>query len=398
MKRKILRILLTAAAALCIMQTKEIYAFGFDSVKNFFQGDKEEYTPEEELENQLMKAIEDREEKVVIKKTKEYEESGIWEQIRVAANDIVEENPELYWVKISTGYSLLGGTREEQDKGNIRTFPLTYLDEKEVERRQEEIDEAAREILDRVPEGCSDWEKAKFVHDLLISEITYEDGEDADNLYGALVMKKCVCNGYCMAYEYLLKKLGISCDTVAGYTTEMAREINESSTIPLMAGHAWNKVAITEDGERKSFYVDVTWDDRDRKDSQGREYITYQWFGVSDEDMEKAGRCTSLRKEEENTAAEADDCSYYSRMDAVLGSYDQETIAAAFQRQLEEGNNVLTLRWRTWEEYQEGLTNLIDRQEIYTVLSSLGLDIRQYSYEAERTVDDQKPYVLNIYL
>lgn len=396
MKKNLWKIMLLTLTAVSLLRPATVSAFSFPSIKDFFTGDQKEATPREKLESRVIKAIERRKEEITIHKSDELEESGIWDQIRDTVSDIVIEDPQLYWVNISTGYNLFGGTKEEQDAKDSVTFSLTYLDETEVEKRQKEIDEAAREILAKIPENDSDWEKAKKVHDLLISEITYEDGEDDGNLYGALVKKKSVCNGYCMAYEYLLTQLGIECDTVVGYTSEMGKKLNESSIFSLTGSHAWNEVTITEDGEKKSFYVDVTWDDRDEKDSCQEEYVSYQWFGFTAEDMERVGRCKMLDEGKETD--DNDDCSYYTYMDAWMDQYDQEEITGAFMRQLESGNNMLTLRWRTWDGYREAMTSLIDDGQIYDILRSVGIEKEQYRYEATGTIDYHNLYILNVYL
>lgn len=98
--------------------------------------------------------------------------------------------------------------------------------------------------------GVSDEvEKALRLHDYLVRVCDYDvaakDANDSTCIprtaYSALVRKKAVCEGYAMAYRYLLNAAGIVSD------------VAESDSIR----HIWNYVLI----HGKWYHVDVTWDD-----------------------------------------------------------------------------------------------------------------------------------------
>ena len=63
------------------------------------------------------------------------------------------------------------------------------------------------------------------------------------NAYNALVEGCCVCQGYSLAYKYLIDKLN--------------KDFNCEIITSKVNNHAWNMVTL--DG--KKYYVDVTWDD-----------------------------------------------------------------------------------------------------------------------------------------
>ena len=98
----------------------------------------------------------------------------------------------------------------------------------------------------------SDYERITQVHDYLIDSIEYDssngNSELSHTLYGALVNKTAVCDGYTKAFKYILDNIGISCVEVCG-------EARNSSGV--VESHAWNDVLL--DG--KWYAVDVTWDD-----------------------------------------------------------------------------------------------------------------------------------------
>ena len=96
---------------------------------------------------------------------------------------------------------------------------------------------------------ANDYEKIKYVHDYLVDNISYDESLEASNthnMYGALVNKTCVCDGYANAFQYLMLELGINSMNIPGYTTAGETEY-----------HQWNAVEL--DG--KWYMIDVTWDD-----------------------------------------------------------------------------------------------------------------------------------------
>ncbi len=94
--------------------------------------------------------------------------------------------------------------------------------------------------------ALTDVERALLLHDRLALITEYSFSSDDGNYvphtaYGALVKGSAVCQGYAMAYIYLLERVGI--------------EVYYCSSDKL--NHGWNIVYI--DGE--PYHVDVTWDD-----------------------------------------------------------------------------------------------------------------------------------------
>lgn len=111
--------------------------------------------------------------------------------------------------------------------------------------------ESADKILNGIKGNSKlgDVEKALLIHDRLAVLCEYDSENLAMNtvpaesfsMYGALVSKVAVCQGYSEAYEYLLEQVGIE------------SYICESDTL----NHAWNIVEIND----REYHVDVTWDD-----------------------------------------------------------------------------------------------------------------------------------------
>ena len=95
------------------------------------------------------------------------------------------------------------------------------------------------------------YQNIKLVHDYLIDSIEYEQSTSKSNiynLYGALINKECVCEGYAKAYKYLMDSLDLPCIIVVGKATN-----SEGDT----ENHAWNYVQLNG----VWYGVDCTWDD-----------------------------------------------------------------------------------------------------------------------------------------
>ena len=95
------------------------------------------------------------------------------------------------------------------------------------------------------------YEDIKMVHDYLVDNIEYDTTLSKSNIYsiyGALVNKECVCEGYAKAFKYLLDELGIQSVLVIGTGTNAKGETEN---------HAWNYVQLNGNW----YAVDTTWDD-----------------------------------------------------------------------------------------------------------------------------------------
>lgn len=110
----------------------------------------------------------------------------------------------------------------------------------------------------------SAYENELAIHDYLVSNIEYGEGEEGDKgAYGALIEGKAICSGYTEAFKTLMDMLGIENKVINGRTNG--------------EDHGWNMVKL--DGEW--YHVDVTWDDP----VDGNETISHKYFNLNDADM-----------------------------------------------------------------------------------------------------------------
>lgn len=174
-----------------------------------------------------------------------------------AINSLILDNPELFYIDITKMYLLTNITTKlfsTTYKVTISGNGESYLDEaftsaEEVERAIAQVEEIKEKVLIEANRGSAE-DKVRLVHDYLIDTIEYDlnAGSTVYDIYGALVNRRVVCEGYAKAFKYILDDLGIPCIIVCGTGT------NSSGATE---SHAWNYVQL--DG--KWYAVDVTWDD-----------------------------------------------------------------------------------------------------------------------------------------
>ena len=151
---------------------------------------------------------------------------------------------------------------ETTTRGGVSTYDVyinsgneaNYLTEEfnskaEVDQAIAQIEQVKNQILQN--KTGNTYEDIKMVHDYLVDNINYESSlskENIYNIYGALVSRECVCEGYARAFKYLLDELNIPCIMVIGTGTNSQGETEN---------HAWNYVQLNGNW----YAVDTTWDD-----------------------------------------------------------------------------------------------------------------------------------------
>ena len=185
----------------------------------------------------------------------------------LALQALCYDHPELFWLTNGSKAYICAGTEDYKEIFFYFEEPYTTF-----EKDMKAFNAAADAILSKVNKSGSDRDIAKQIHDLICDTATYdnvllekaESGQDTGDInvysdlahtaYGILVENSrgdkntAVCDGYSLAYQYLLTQCGIDAVVVNG----MAGSDKNS-----LGGHAWNVVNL--DG--KWYEVDTTWDD-----------------------------------------------------------------------------------------------------------------------------------------
>ncbi|MBP0956331.1 MAG: hypothetical protein J5997_03080 [Oscillospiraceae bacterium] len=148
--------------------------------------------------------------------------------------------------------------------GNISSMKVNYtFSKEEIRSMQAEIDEETDKILSMITPDMNDYDIVKLFHDYIIINCTYDtDAKNPNSIYGTLVEKDALCQGYSQSFTYLCSLAGIDSFIVLGVANEP---------------HMWNVVKM--DGDY--YHVDLTWDDPDRAKSP--DSVRYDYFGLTDE-------------------------------------------------------------------------------------------------------------------
>ncbi len=144
-------------------------------------------------------------------------------------------HPEFFFVKNEFLYSVYN------DKVQSLQFEYVFK-KKDLEAARKLLDAEASKIVEGITDDMSDIDKALYVHDHIILQCRYDTSKNNYSAYNCLVDKSCVCQGYTLAYEYILNNLlGIECTAV--YSNSQ--------------NHIWNYVKIGDNW----YHVDLTQDD-----------------------------------------------------------------------------------------------------------------------------------------
>ena len=190
--------------------------------------------------------------------SKEDGQKELGEYYQSAIEAFTYDNPEVFFLDPTKMFLNIQTTT----KGNNKTYNVyitssegsNYLakgfhSKEQIEQCQEQIEQVKNEVMSEVSGNTES--RIKHIHDYLVDNLSYDETISKDNiynLYGALVNKECVCEGYAKALKYLLDEAGVDNVIVIGTGTNSKGQTEN---------HAWNYVAI--DGNW--YAVDSTWDD-----------------------------------------------------------------------------------------------------------------------------------------
>lgn len=177
---------------------------------------------------------------------------------QAAWDAFLADNPNIFYIDITKIYlytkTITTGskTRYEISIGNNNEsyFAQGFTSVEQVNEALYNIENIKNEILSTISTNNT-YEKVKEIHDWLVDNVEYDTTLNrihAHNIYGTLVERNVVCEGYAKTFKYLLDEINIPCVIVTGTGTD-----DEGKT----ENHAWNYVRINN----AWYAVDVTWDD-----------------------------------------------------------------------------------------------------------------------------------------
>lgn len=172
---------------------------------------------------------------------------------------VLYDHPELFWLYNGTETDVVYGYSKAADDDTAYIFLEKPY--RKYKKQMKAFNKAAKEFLADIDLTQSDSDIALQIHDKLGEMVTYDTAAASTNsvdlahtAYGALVKNSsgeahmAVCDGYSLAYEYLLQQAGIDASVVVGVA---------GGTESDAGNHAWSLAKLDGDW----YEVDTTWDD-----------------------------------------------------------------------------------------------------------------------------------------
>lgn len=178
---------------------------------------------------------------------------------QAAIEAFIYENPDVFYLDVTKMYinfekkTQLFKTQYNiyiNNYGSDNYLAEGFNSKEEIDECEAKIELLRDAILEKI-NGKSDLEKLRYIHNYLIDNIDYEttiSQPNIYNIYGALILKECVCEGYAKAFQYLVSAAGFENVIINGKATNTMGETEN---------HAWNYVKI----DNAWYAVDTTWDD-----------------------------------------------------------------------------------------------------------------------------------------
>ena len=211
------------------------------------------------------------------------------------------DHTEHFWMGNQYTYSF------NPDTGIVVEFMPEYtMTAEELPEAKAKFNSALSNIISKIESGLSEYETELLLHDTLASMVTYEEGANAHNAYGAIVEDKAVCEGYAEALQCLYHAVGIQSFIVLGSSVNPSTNMEE--------GHAWNMVKING----KYYHTDLTWNDQE-------DVLFYAYFNLDDNTikLDHTIQPTEFKMPQCNSAAD----NYFVLNELIISSYSKEQIA-----------------------------------------------------------------------
>ena len=184
------------------------------------------------------------------------EELGDYYQSAIEA--YTYDNPDVFYLSPSKMYLNI----EKTTKGNnvsynvyidsgdeTNYFTNEFANESQVRDAINQVEQVKNYLVSKKTGNI--YNDIKMVHDYLVDNIEYDTTISKNNIYdvyGALINRVAVCEGYARSFKYILDNIGIPCVLVIGTGTNSRGETER---------HAWNYVQL----QNEWYAVDCTWDD-----------------------------------------------------------------------------------------------------------------------------------------
>lgn len=188
-----------------------------------------------------------------------HEDSGaetLEKDFQLAVNALVFDKPEIFYLDITKMYLLTEITTFGPKKtyrvsigpsNNVPYLSSSFPNIETIRNAEFQIEN----LVQSLRFSNDKYYQIREIHDFIVENTEYDETVSKSNIYniyGTLINKEAVCEGYAKTFKYILDKLDIPCIIACGIG-QNSKGQTES--------HAWNYVKLNY----VWYAVDVTWDD-----------------------------------------------------------------------------------------------------------------------------------------
>lgn len=244
-------------------------------------------------------------------------------------NCVIADYGELFWVS-GFSYRTYSNWGETYAMEFMPKYTYTLAEREEF---QAQVDAVIEEWLSGIDLDASDYEKSKYVYELLVNNVVYdENSANNQNILSVFLGGASVCQGYADAAQVLLYKLGVPAVTVTGTAAGEP--------------HAWNLVLL--DGDY--YYMDATWGDSHYlSEEDGSNRIDYAYLNITSTDLAAADHAANGTIPLPTCDATADN--YYVEEGCFFSSADYDAIGVFLRSAVSSGAMDTTIRLASSEDY-----------------------------------------------
>ncbi len=251
----------------------------------------------------------------------------------------------------------LSNESKMRKKGNRAYFLPQYAHTKDVcETRRGLLEKAVEEACQGLRPNMTAYEIELYFHDYICDNTVYDNVEPIGyTAYDALVEGEAVCEGYSRAMQLLLMHKGVESYLVTGKSVDAQKSGEDFSE-----GHMWNVVNI----EGNNYYLDVTWDDLDEKDT---DEFQHNYFNLTE---------TELLKDHKDLEPAQNNCvsteyNYFVKEKCVFDAYNQATkqrLTELMRESLRNKSYGFEVKFQNNSAYQKAMHALLDNGEFFDLL------------------------------
>lgn len=252
----------------------------------------------------------------------------------------------------------------------------------EIARMESAIEEEVNRVLDGITADMSQYDIVKYFHDYICENVVYDDEADnCNNIYGAFVNKRALCQGMAKAFSYLCGKVGIETLTITGDADGVA--------------HMWNMVKIG--GEW--YHIDPTYDNAESP-TYGR-YVRYDYFCLDDDTI--YSKRNIYDQTYEYPKASASRCNYYVRNEIVGDDWDSVREILTEQVVLSAEERKVTAQVKcaddaVYREAMDKLFGLSEKQAINVMNDALTMSENKFRTDNISYAYDEGTRIITLYL